>query len=184
MAKGQAERLLGLLGEVLAEAGAGWRDLSAIGVGTGPGNFTGIRLSVAAARGLSLGLGIPAIGVSSLEAAAHGLSPPVLVALDARRGEVYLQFFDRAGGAGAVLAAAGTLPAWAFAATRVTGDAASSVAALLPGAAVVAPRDPVAVAVARIAATRWATAQPRPAPVYLRLADAMPPRAPVPEALS
>ena len=55
-----------LLEDVLAEAGIGWRDLAAIGVGTGPGNFTGVRISVAAARGLALGLGIPAIGVTRL----------------------------------------------------------------------------------------------------------------------
>ena len=67
MGRGQAERLMPLLEEVLAEAGIGWRDLSLIGVGIGPGNFTGIRLSVAAARGLALGLGIPAVGVSLFE---------------------------------------------------------------------------------------------------------------------
>ena len=53
MAKGQAERLLPLLEGVLAEAGVSWHALDAIAVGTGPGNFTGIRLSVAAARGLA-----------------------------------------------------------------------------------------------------------------------------------
>ncbi len=48
-----------LLEEMLAEAGAAWGDLAPIGVGIGPGNFTGIRISVAAARGLALGAGHP-----------------------------------------------------------------------------------------------------------------------------
>ncbi|MEF9603437.1 tRNA (adenosine(37)-N6)-threonylcarbamoyltransferase complex dimerization subunit type 1 TsaB, partial [Paracoccus sp. PXZ] len=81
MARGQAERLFPLLEELLAEAGVAWRDLSAIGCGIGPGNFTGIRISVAAARGLALSLGIPAVGVSVTEAAAHGLPRPCRVAV-------------------------------------------------------------------------------------------------------
>ena len=47
MAKGQAERLMGLCAELLNVAGAAYGDLSAVGVGIGPGNFTGIRISVA-----------------------------------------------------------------------------------------------------------------------------------------
>ena len=70
MDRGQAERLLPMLEEMLAEAGVGWRDLDGIGVVTGPGNFTGVRLAVAAARGLALALGIPAVGVTVFEALA------------------------------------------------------------------------------------------------------------------
>jgi tRNA threonylcarbamoyladenosine biosynthesis protein TsaB len=66
-----------MLDAVLAEAGKDWRDLTALGVGVGPGNFTGIRLAVAAARGLALGLRIPAVGVSVFEARAHGLPRPL-----------------------------------------------------------------------------------------------------------
>ena len=93
MEKGQAERLLPLLQEVLAEAGLGWRDLTALAVGTGPGNFTGVRIAVAAARGLALGLGIPAVGITRLEALAFGLPRPITVVEDARRCEVYVQGF-------------------------------------------------------------------------------------------
>ena len=68
MGRGQAERLMPLLEEMLADAGAAWRDLARIGVGVGPGNFTGIRISVSAARGLALALGVPAIGVTTFDA--------------------------------------------------------------------------------------------------------------------
>ncbi|MFD1809636.1 tRNA (adenosine(37)-N6)-threonylcarbamoyltransferase complex dimerization subunit type 1 TsaB [Gemmobacter lanyuensis] len=57
--KGQAERLIPLLDDLLTEGDIGWSDLAVIGVGTGPGNFTGVRLSVAAARGWPWGWGFP-----------------------------------------------------------------------------------------------------------------------------
>jgi tRNA threonylcarbamoyl adenosine modification protein YeaZ len=68
MTRGQAERLMPLLEECLSDAGFGWSDLTAIGVGIGPGNFTGIRIAVSAARGLALALDIPAVGVDGFDA--------------------------------------------------------------------------------------------------------------------
>ena len=91
MARGQAEHLMPMLEEVLAKQGLAWSDLDVIGVGTGPGNFTGIRMSVAAARGLALGLGKPAVGVGVLEAQAFGTQGPVLSTLRAPRDMVYAQ---------------------------------------------------------------------------------------------
>ena len=89
MAKGQAERLVPMLDEVLAEGGVAWGDLAVIGVGTGPGNFTGIRIAVALARGLALGLKVPAVGVTGFEAVAEALGPgPVAIA--APRGQAYV----------------------------------------------------------------------------------------------
>lgn len=192
MGTGQAERLIPMLEEVLAEAGAGWRDLAAIGVGVGPGNFTGVRISVAAARGLALALGIPAIGVTRLEALAHGLPRPLAVVEDARRGEVYVQGFDPAqwppGPPGAddgrnaagdpLLLDLSDLPD-ALGGLPLTGSAAAAAAALT-GGPVLAPAMPLAEAVARIAATRLDRPQPRPAPLYLRAADAAPPSDPPP----
>lgn len=70
MTRGHAEALIPMIEEVLAEAGAMPRDLDRIAVATGPGSFTGVRAGVAAARGMALGLGIPSIGVTRLEAIA------------------------------------------------------------------------------------------------------------------
>ncbi|WP_020043057.1 tRNA (adenosine(37)-N6)-threonylcarbamoyltransferase complex dimerization subunit type 1 TsaB, partial [Salipiger mucosus] len=95
MSRGQAERLVPLLEELLTGQGAAWSDLARIGVGTGPGNFTGIRIAVATARGLSLGLRVPAIGVTSFEAV-HLEAPGATAAVPATRGRVYLSRADSA----------------------------------------------------------------------------------------
>ncbi|MBV7408700.1 tRNA (adenosine(37)-N6)-threonylcarbamoyltransferase complex dimerization subunit type 1 TsaB [Maritimibacter sp. DP1N21-5] len=158
MGKGQAERLMPLLVEVLSEGGLGWADLDGIGVGVGPGNFTGIRISVAAARGLALGLGKPAIGVSTLEAQAHGVARPCRSVTDARRGMVYAQVFP---GGVAEMVGADSLP----------DDL--PLAGPLDGAALVT-------AIAELAARRLDAPEPRPAPLYIRGADAAPPSDPPP----
>jgi hypothetical protein len=66
-----------------------WSDLAAIGVGTGPGNFTGIRIGVAAARGLALGLGVPAIGIDRFSALALD-GPDLPAVLAAPRGLAWM----------------------------------------------------------------------------------------------
>lgn len=172
MAKGQAEALMPMLEGLLNEVGLVWKDVSAIAVGTGPGNFTGVRISVAAARGLALALGVPAVGVTTLEALAHGLPRPVLVLEDARRGEVYVQEFT----------SVGPKPAALMALTDVTLEPGmrhlGSAAEALEYRALekpLKPLFPLAEAIARIGAIRARTPQPRPAPFYLRGADAAPP---------
>lgn len=177
MDKGQAERLLPLCAGLLAETGHHWPDLSAIAVGTGPGNFTGVRISVAAARGLALSLAVPAIGVTTLEARAHGLPRPLAVVEDARRGEIYLQDFAPDADAARVTTLA-ALPAETLC-NRFTGTAAEAAAAATGGIALPQPV-PLVEAIARIAATRIGQPQPRPAPFYLRGADAAPPSDPPP----
>lgn len=168
MEKGQAEHLIPMLEGLLAEAGIAWADLRVLAVGTGPGNFTGVRIAVAAARGLALGLGIPAVGVTGLEASAHGLPRPLRVTQDARRGEVYVQDFLADGPSDARIVPAGNEDS----AFPVTGSAA--------GEAGLAPAMPLAEAIARIGAARARAPQPRPAPFYLRGADAAPPSDPPP----
>lgn len=181
MEKGQAERLLPLLEEVMTGAGAGWHDLDALAVGTGPGNFSGVRISVAAARGLALARGLPAIGVTALEALAFGHPGPVLAVMDARRGQAYAQAFHDGIGARAALVAAGDLPPGLDSLHGMTciGDLAG-LYAQATGAATAAPLFPLPEAITRQAAARLGRPQPRPAPFYLRGADAAPPSDPPP----
>jgi len=174
MAKGQAERLIPLVQGVLAQGGATPQDLDAIGVGTGPGNFTGIRIAVSAARGLALALDIPAIGVSIPDALAHGLPHPVLISIAAPRDQVYLQRFGT-DPRGPDMVAMDELADWGAPGLSVTGHAAADIASALGATAL--PAQPVAPAIARIAASRLHLPNPRPAPIYLRPADAAPARA-------
>ena len=90
MPRGQAERLMSLLNGLLEGASLDWSDIAKIGVCTGPGNFTGIRIAVSAARGLALGLEIPAIGISSFEATFLGYGDEELALLPANEGFYYV----------------------------------------------------------------------------------------------
>lgn len=102
--RGHAERLMEFVDAALDAAGVELSAIERIAVTIGPGSFTGIRVGVAAARGLSLALGVPAVGVSTLAAiAAEHLSghpaTPLFVAIDAKREEVYCQAFAANGAA-------------------------------------------------------------------------------------
>jgi tRNA threonylcarbamoyladenosine biosynthesis protein TsaB len=85
-----ASRLLVLIEEALAAAGAGWDAIERIAVGVGPGGSTGLRLGIATARALAQARDLPVVGVSSLAALAAGAArDPVVAVIDARRGEVF-----------------------------------------------------------------------------------------------
>src|SRR5690606_8642691 len=80
----------------------GFAGIDRIGVATGPGSFTGVRVGVSAARGLALSLDIPVAGVSvldavAMEAAGLATGKPVFVAITAGRGEAYWSLHDPAG---------------------------------------------------------------------------------------
>ena len=97
----QTEQVLPLVERLLAEAGMALGQLDAVAVGRGPGAFTGVRVAVGVAQGLAFGLDVPAVPVSTLAALALGAmrdagAGRVLVALDARKGEVYWGAFRRA----------------------------------------------------------------------------------------
>lgn len=183
MERGQAERLMPFLEALLARAGLEWRDLGALAVGTGPGQFTGVRIAVAAARGLALGLGVPAIGISAFETtrdpAALGAHADELISLPAPQGRVQVQRFahGRPAGAPALLdpAAPGPMPGI----TRVRGAEAALVAAALGALDASAAPDPAGLPLRLAAVAGWRLAQglagPRPAPLYVRPPDAAPP---------
>ena len=163
--------------------------LGLIATTVGPGAFTGLRVGLAAARGLALAGGLPMIGVTTLEALAHGAGEvrgerAVVAVLNARREEVYYQFFDgalaplsppRVGAAAAV-----ELPAGAV---LVVGDGADLIPAARGGNLVETMPSllPDAAVVAAIAAARFdpaaAPGNP-PEPLYLRSSGARQPATP------
>ncbi len=166
MAKGQAEFLLPMIEDLLEKAALTWPNITKIAVGTGPGNFTGIRISVALARGLSLGLGVPAVGITGFVARAHDVSTDDFwVSIPAPRDQIYVQRFGP--DTSSQTDPARMLPSAEFdpqgAPVLHLGD--------LPAAN-------LALAIAQAAAQ--ISAAPRPAPFYLRAADALPPSDPPP----
>lgn len=93
-----AEILVVQIDALLRDAGVARTELAAVIVGTGPGSYTGLRVGLAAARGLGRGLGVPVYGADSLAAAAGGQLAPgeaAWVTVDARRGNVYAGHYRR-----------------------------------------------------------------------------------------
>jgi tRNA threonylcarbamoyladenosine biosynthesis protein TsaB len=84
-----AARVLADADELLRAEGLEQGELSRLAVGTGPGSFTGIRIGLAAARGLAFSLSLPVAGVSTLDALAAG-APGAVPVIDAKRREVFV----------------------------------------------------------------------------------------------
>jgi tRNA threonylcarbamoyladenosine biosynthesis protein TsaB len=195
MERGHAEALMPMVIEVLAAAGCVFADLDMVAVTVGPGSFTGLRIGLAAARGMALAADLPCFGITTLEAVAESIDlrrysdRTVLAALDSKQGNIFAQAFgavDRPLGPPLAVSAddlprllptrmpparpvvvAGSAAAWAV---RVLTDAAVDAVAA-------ASTIPVAVAVAAIAARRrpaGATSSHSPSPLYLRPADTGP----------
>ncbi len=182
MTKGQAERLMPMVEAVLAEAGFTVQALDGIGVGVGPGNFTGLRIAVSAARGLALALRRPAIGVSGFEALAEGAEGPALCVIPAPRGAFYAQVHGLGDQAPVQVTAEASLRTALGAAVAQKLPILAWPDAVLPerdwegfGPRIVPVYD-LPVAIGRVALRRLDHPQPRPAPLYLRAADAAPSR--------
>jgi tRNA threonylcarbamoyladenosine biosynthesis protein TsaB len=184
--QGQAEALLPLIETVLRAAGLSFGDLELIAVTIGPGTFTGLRIGLAAARGLRLASGLPLVGVSTLEALAEGVPAAarsgraLLSVIDARRGEVYAQAFDAdltPLGCPQLLdhaGAAGLLPPGP---AVLVGSGAHLLATRLGGRDLIAPGgpdNPAPAAIAAVALRRGfpPAGSPPPSPLYLRAPDA------------
>ena len=102
MTRGHAEALMPLLARLMEQAAVAPLDLDRIVVTTGPGSFTGLRVGIAAARGIALAINKPAVGLSTLSAYAAPYladddNAPVVIAIDARHSHVYLQVFAAGG---------------------------------------------------------------------------------------
>lgn len=96
MPRGQAEVLMPMIADVLAEAQLGIKDIKRLGVTVGPGSFTGVRIGVAAAKALALAHDLPILALTTLEAVALQVdADEFLIAQDARRSEVYIQHFKQ-----------------------------------------------------------------------------------------
>jgi tRNA threonylcarbamoyl adenosine modification protein YeaZ len=85
---GRASTILADADELVRAAGLSPADLDLLAVGVGPGSFTGVRIGLAAARGLALALEVPVAGVSTLDALAAA-APGAVPVVDARRGEIF-----------------------------------------------------------------------------------------------
>src|SRR5271163_4206389 len=186
MLRGHAEALMPLIARVMKQSGMAFADLDRVVVTTGPGSFTGLRVGIAAARGLGVATGLEVAGVTTLSAyAAPYLGAdeisPVVAAIDARHRHVYLQVF---GPGGRTLIAPRLAPlddavrAASAAPARIVGSAALAVADALaetaPAPVTVDAREAPDIGwVAQIGAVVPETKSP-PKPQYLRAPDAQP----------
>jgi tRNA threonylcarbamoyladenosine biosynthesis protein TsaB len=87
-----ARRLLGSVASIMAATGIGWHELAAVAVSQGPGSFTGLRIGMAAAKGIAMAAGVPLIAVPTLDGLAAQVMPvglPICCLLDARKQQVY-----------------------------------------------------------------------------------------------
>ncbi|MCX2724471.1 tRNA (adenosine(37)-N6)-threonylcarbamoyltransferase complex dimerization subunit type 1 TsaB [Roseibium salinum] len=181
--RGHAERLMEMIGEVMAETSTAFSDLDRVAVTVGPGSFTGLRVGLAVARGFGLVLGTPVVGITTLAAIARACAreedeAPLLVALTGKGEEVYCQEFTSAGvpsGEAAVRTLtelAATLPEG----IRLSGSAAEKVAEKLglpPERILSRSTFPGIREVAELGLAAD-PAKASPSPLYLRPADAMP----------
>ena len=183
MSRGQAERLMPMILAVMDEARCGFGDLTRIAVTVGPGSFTGIRVALAAARGLALAGNLPVAGIATFDAVLESLPSSatagraVAVVMDSKRGDLFTQFYDRdrrplSGPAilppESVVAAAPGQP------LIVAGDGVALLQPHLPagtGITMAAVAHIDAVHVAALAARRNPAELLPPVPLYLRPAD-------------
>jgi tRNA threonylcarbamoyladenosine biosynthesis protein TsaB len=191
MARGQAETLMPMIAATLAEAQISLGALDLIAVTTGPGAFTGLRIGLAAARGLALASGVPLLGVTSFAAVAAAVTAAerggrsLVVALDSKRRELYLESFAADG---TLLRPGALVPPAAWrdwvpsGELLLAGDGAPRLAAALAERAPALAGGPGvadAADVALLAAEAWRPGlrPPAPRPLYLRAPDTTLPRA-------
>jgi tRNA threonylcarbamoyladenosine biosynthesis protein TsaB len=183
MVKGQAEYLMPMIQDVLSDAQLSMQELDGIGVGIGPGNFTGVRIAVSAARGLAMALDIPVAGVSAFAALGEGQVSPAVGCIDARQSRVYVQLLNDDTNAATTVNLDDVGDAIASRDHILIGSAAKDVAQRL-GMKHTPPAFSPAVAVARVASRTTDRDRIAPSPLYLRSADAAPSSDPAPMILA
>ena len=175
--QGHSEWLLPMLERLAAQAGMPLAALEAVAFGAGPGSFTGLRVACGVAQGIAYARGIPAIGISTMEAIAEEAGETRVVAcLDARMHEVYYSAHERRDGRWRVVipalcAAPAALPkprgeGWIGCGNGFAAYGSMGYARVIPEI------HPTAMAVARLAAPRLAAGEGVDAalavPVYVR----------------
>lgn len=185
MARGQSEALAPMVKAVMAESGVAFAALDLVAATVGPGAFTGIRVGLATARGIALAAGVPAVGVTTPEAVAAAVpveeraGGDVLVAVESKRADVFVQLFDAE--LAPVFEPRAVLPEAVAELLRgpvlLAGDAALRLPDL-PQARRSATRGIAdAAVVAAVAARRHADGEDRaPAPLYVRPPDVSMPK--------
>ena len=185
MVRGHAEALMPLLDGVMREAGLDFFTLDRIAVTVGPGSFTGLRVGIAAARGIALAAKKEVVGVTTLAALAAPYvaaepNVPVAATIDGRHRHVYFELY---GAQGRVLLSPRIIPiedavhAAAGAAARLVGSAARMMSEIWPDPthppAIDERKAPDIAWVARLGAQMQVREAP-PKPLYLRAPDAHP----------
>lgn len=185
MTRGHAEALMPLISDVMVQCEMDFKEIDRVAVTTGPGSFTGLRVGLAAARGIGLAAGKPVVGLTTLAALAAPYiasddTTSVAVAIDARHDHVYLQIFGPAGRtliAPRIVPVAEAVRAAASAPVRLVGSGAPMLAAAWPKnsmpLSVEERRAPDIDWVARLGAAANES-QSAPKPLYLRAPDAQP----------
>jgi tRNA threonylcarbamoyladenosine biosynthesis protein TsaB len=95
-----AKRIIVEVDHLFQKANITPSQLAGIGIGVGPGSYTGVRVGIATAKALAKGLNVPLVGVNTLAAMAYGVlqdGEGGVVAMDARRGYVYAGVFEKRG---------------------------------------------------------------------------------------
>ncbi|RDC71517.1 tRNA (adenosine(37)-N6)-threonylcarbamoyltransferase complex dimerization subunit type 1 TsaB [Rhodovulum sp. 12E13] len=190
MARGQAEALVPLLQRLMAGAGHDLSELTALGVGIGPGNFTGTRIAVATARGLALSLGRPAIGISTFDLvrdpAGLGAEPAEIVSVPAPRDMAYVCHYRYGTPRAAPRLIDPAHPPDDLrlpANMRVTGHRAAEIARAFEAGHREAALDDLPRRLGKVTEWKWRNridTERRPAPLYVRPPDAAPPADPPP----
>lgn len=179
---GHGEVLAGLINDVLREAGIASTDLMTIGVGVGPGPFTGLRVGIVTAAAMSDALGIPTFGMCSLDAI-HDAGDAHAVVTDARRRQVYWAVYDDGGRRvdGPEICTPADLAEYLRGRVRrITGSATGQYAEAFNDFDITEPRWPDAGAIAAYALECAARSEPPSplTPLYLRRPDAREPGPP------
>jgi tRNA threonylcarbamoyladenosine biosynthesis protein TsaB len=184
MGRGQSERLVPMIEQVMAKAGLSYKDLSLIAVTIGPGAFTGLRIGLSAARAFGASLGIPVLGVTTFEPLARMYREQAMgrfaVVLETKRSDFYTQIFTPDGAPeGEMAASSGVdLAARLHAGDSVLGDGAERfLKDFGVGEFILADHNqnyllPDPVIIGQLGAEQFKSGHGRPpAPLYLRDAD-------------